>query len=70
MRIIPNQDGLFEILVPFDRIGHEEELILQQNIDLRHLADFRGPSLSFTNKIKIQITTNGFTKFLTITDVI
>ena len=44
-------------MIPFDRLGHEDEF------------EIEAIGINKKSKLKLEITTNGFTKILTITDV-
>jgi len=57
-----------DILVPFDKIGHTEELCLLQEVDLSDQIGSRGGMPGFVHKIRVSVVTNGVTKFLKIED--
>lgn len=68
--MIPNPNGkATDILIPFDKIGHEEDIALVQRMDLRHLVDTKSNAYAFTHKVRLEIVTNGSTKFLQLSDV-
>jgi len=69
-RVIPNQNKRYtDILIPFDKIGHTEEVSLVHEVDMTNYLGTKGTMPSFLYKLKISVVTNGFTKFLEITDV-
>jgi hypothetical protein len=69
-RVIPNSKKKFtEILIPFDKIGHTEQINLTQEIDMTKLLGIKGVMPSLVHKLKVSVATNGFTKFLKLTDV-
>lgn len=70
-RVIPNQNKRYtDILIPFDKIGHTEEVSLIQEVDMTNMLGIKGTMPSFLYKLKLSVVTNGFTKFLEINDVI
>lgn len=69
-RVIPNQNKRYtDILIPFDKIGHTEEVSLIQEVDMTSILGIKGTMPSFLYKLKLSVVTNGFTKFLEINDV-
>lgn len=58
------------ILIPFSKIGQKETICLLQNYDMKKLLGIKGPVPSQIHKVQVSIDTNGYTKFLKITDVV
>ena len=59
-----------EILIPMDKIGHSEEISLSQFIDpsLKRQLKPGEKDIGLLGKVCINITTNGISKILTISD--
>ena len=55
---------IFELLIPLDKIGHNDQFELHQVLDAKTLKQIGGSQPSEIGKIKISVTTNGYTKIL------
>ena len=52
-RVIPGSAKITDILIPFDKIGHEDELLLLQEIDMTPQLGTRGQMPGIIHNIKI-----------------
>ena len=68
-KLVYVSEKLTELLVPFDKIGHTEEVSLVLEVDVSHLVDIKGPVYGFSCRVKLEIGTNGFTKYLKVTEI-
>lgn len=55
---------IFELLIPLDKIGHQDQFELAQVLDPKTLKQIGGQHAAEVGKIKISVTTNGYTKIL------
>ena len=68
-RVIPTLERkCTDILIPFDKIGHQEKIELLQEIDLTKMLGIKGSMPSISHKVNIAVVTNGYTKLLQLTD--
>jgi len=69
LRVIPSERNKFvEILVPFDKIGHEETIHLIQTVDMSRILGLKGQTPSVLHKVKLNVSISGTTKTLRLED--